>query len=148
MRDYDDAELICNILQREWSLKHDRPEISFEPERLMMSARTGAVFVSNSSQSTSISSVDYATLDKIGYVSIRLSSRFREDHFRWRNEIWRILMDNRRPGRISGKLGDYTHLEVTKTHRMTDLSGWYVTVFEVRLIGYCVPIDSSGFSMV
>lgn len=148
MQDRDDAELIYNLIQEEWSLSHDRPEIRFKPEGLMINARNGVIFISSSSEMYKVSTVDYSTLDKTGYVSIRLSSRFWEDHYRWRTEIWRILMENRRLGRMDGRLGDYTFLEVTKTHKMTDLSGWYVTVFEVRLTGYCVPIDSSGLSII
>lgn len=148
MYDYDDAELIYNLINDQWSLGYDRPEIRFEPEALMVNARNGLIYINGTSQSNSIASIDYDSLNKTGNVSIRLSSRFREDHVRWRNELWRILMANRRPGRPDGRLGNYTYLEVTRTHRMSDLSGWYVTIFDVRLTGYCIPIDTTGLSSV
>jgi hypothetical protein len=145
MHDYDDAELVYNLIKDQWSLDAwDMPEIRFEPEAMMVNARNGFIYISSMSQSTQIASIDYESISQTGYVSVRLSSRFREDHFRWRNEIWRILMANRRLGRPDGRLGNYTFLEVTRSHRLTDLSGWYVTVFDVRLTGYCIPIDSTG----
>lgn len=149
MQDFDDAELIYNLLVDQWSLDPwDTPEIRYEPEAMMVNARNGLIFISSMSQSTSIASIDYGSVTQTGYVSIRLSSRFKTDHFRWRNEIWRILMANRRLGRPDGRLGNYTFMEVTRTNRLTDLSGWYVSVFDVRLTGYCIPIDSTGLGSV
>ena len=149
MEDYDDAELIYNLIKDQWSLDPwDMPEIRFEPEALMVNARNGLVYIASMSQTTQIASTDYGYVTQTGFVSVRLSSRFRVDHFRWRNEIWRILMANRRLGRPDGRLGNYTFLEVTRTHRMNDLSGWYVTVFDIRLTGNCIPIDTTGLGSV
>ena len=149
MEDYDDAELIYNLVKDQWSLDPwDMPEIRFEPEALMVNARNGLIYISSMSQTTQIASIDYGYVTQTGFVSVRLSSRFRVDHFRWRNEIWRILMASRRLGRPDGRLGNYTFLEVTRTHRMNDLSGWYVTVFDIRLTGNCIPIDTTGLGSV
>lgn len=145
--DTDDARLITDLLSEQWSLE-DRPEIRYEPEAFIVDARNGLIYISSISQTARISSVDYASVSRTGTVSVRLSSRFREDHFRWRDEIWRILLANRRLGRRDGRLGNYTYLEVPRNNSMNDLSGWYVTTFEIRMTGYFVPLESTGLDSV
>lgn len=140
----DDARLIADLLREQWSLgPGEEPVVSFVPESQMMQARIGAIYVYTLSMPLNISTVDFRTMQKLGYVSMRLSNRDRARHFAWGQEVMRILLANRR----SPRLGDngYTFMEVTSVRQTPDLSGWYTATFDVKLTSYHRPIRSDGF---
>ena len=141
----DDPRFIAELIKKEWTLDTlDMPlSIAYESEQFMTSARIGHVYVYETSHSAQVSTTDYRTLDRESHVSIRISNRFRDVHYAWVNEIYRILMGYRRAG--AEKLNGYTHMEMFVDKVTNDASGWYVTTMEIRLIAPCMPILSPGF---
>lgn len=141
----DDPMLICDLLKEEWALDiKDMPlSISYEPEQLMTDARTGTIYVYEVSHSAEPSTTDYRTLNRESHLNIRISNRFRHVHYMWVDEVYRILMANRRAG--TKLLNGYTHMEVFVDRPFNDASGWYVSIVDVRLIMPHMPILSPGF---
>lgn len=140
----DDVRLICDIIREGWSIELEDPlNIEFEPEQFMVNARTGNIFVYHISRTNSINTVDYRTLMRTSKVGIRVATRFRDAHFRWCDEVYRILMANRRIGKPG--FGNYTYLEIMGDRSFTDASGWYVTTLDVALRSYNTPLRSAGF---
>lgn len=140
----DDARLIAELLKEQWSLgPGEEPNISYVPESFMIQARIGAIYVYPMSMPMNISTVDYRTIQKLGYVSIRLSTRDRDRHFAWGQEVMRILLANRRAP-VLRRCG-YTFMEVTSSRMTPDLSGWYTTTFDIKLTCYNRGIKSHGF---
>lgn len=142
--DLDEAQTLARIIDAAWGLDRDKPPIEYLPERFAVNARNGLIYVQTISNNTKIDAVDYQSLTQDAHVSIRISARFREDLYRWREEVRRIVLMFRRPGRLKGIIGNNTYLELTSTRNATDLSGWYATVFDIRMVGYCIPIDGDG----
>ena len=141
----DDAKLFAELLKEQWSLgPGEEPTISYVPESYMMQARIGSIYVYTVSMPLSITTVDYRTLQRLGYVSIRLNMRDRNRFFIWGQEVMRILLANRR----STVLRDwgYTFYEVTSVKQTPDLSGWYTATFDIKLTCYNRGIKSSGFT--
>ena len=141
----DEPKLITELLKEQWSLDGQGMKLSigYEPEQFMTNSRVGHIYVYETSRSAEVSTTDYSTLNRISHVNIRVSNRFRDVHFMWMNEVYRILMANRRAG--SELLNGYTHIEVVTDRPFNDASGWYVSVIEVRLISPHMPIMSPGF---
>lgn len=144
--DLDEAQTLARIIDASWGLDKDKPPIEYLPERFAVNARNGLIYVQTISNNTKIDAVDYQSLTQDAHVSIRISARFREDLYRWREEVRRIILMFRRPGRLKGIIGNNTYMELTGTRNSTDLSGWYATVFEIRMVGYCIPIDGDGLN--
>ena len=141
----DDAKLFAELLKEQWSLgPGEEPTISYVPESYMMQARIGSIYIYTVSMPLSITTVDYRTLQRLGYVSIRLNVRDRTRFFTWGQEVMRILLANRR----STVLRDwgYTFYEVTSVKQTPDLSGWYTATFDIKLTCYNRGIKSSGFA--
>lgn len=140
----DDAKLIADMLKDQWALgTQDQANITYIPEQIMVNARVGSIFVYPVSRTNRISSVDYQTLQRVSNLSIKVSTRFREDHFDWCNEVYRILLANRRRGQKC--MNGWLFLEITGDHQLRDLSGWYSTTIDVRLTTYNKSIQSAGF---
>jgi hypothetical protein len=140
----DDCQLIYDLLQKDWNLDDDvKPTMSYQPEAYMMNARAGAIYIYPVSRQQTVSSTDYRTLQRTTMLGIKLSTRTRERQFSWGQEIYRILMANRRAGQDG--LKGYSYIEVLNDRQSTDLSGWYSTTFDVKLITYVLPIVSGGF---
>ena len=141
----DEPKLIAEILKREWSLDtKDMPiSILYEPEQMMTNSRVGHIYVYEISHNATPSTTDYRTLNRESHLNVRISNRFRDVHYMWVNEVYRILMANRRAG--VGPLGRYTHMEISNDRPFNDASGWYVSVIDVRLIMPHMPILSPGF---
>lgn len=140
----DDAKLVCDMLRREWSLDIDNcPTFTYIPEEFMSSSRVALVYVYQISRYNSVSTIDYATLQRTSFVAIRLNTRFRHKFYEYMQEIYRILMANRRVG--ADNLNGYTYFEVINDRITNDLSGWYTCTMDVKLTGYVVPIRSAGF---
>lgn len=141
----DDVRLITNLIKDQWSIGYDNPlNIDYEPEQFWVQGRIGNVFVYHISRDNRISTVDYRTLQRTSRIGIRVANRFRKNHFQWCDEVYRILMANRRLGKGRGNLCTYTYLEVTGDRSFNDLSGWYVTTFDVNLISYNTPLMTAG----
>ena len=140
----DDAALIVDMLKRDWSLGPDyMPNVTFIPEEMMVNARLGYVFVYRVSRSNRITTVDYRTLGRESYVSIKISTRLRKDMFAFADEIFRILLANRRLGQ--NRMEGYTYLEIQSDRETKDLSGWYTTTIDIKLVTYNKAIRSAGF---
>jgi hypothetical protein len=140
----DDVRLVCSIIKDEWSIGLEDPlNIEFEPEQFMVNARIGNVFVYHISRTNSINTTDYRTLRRTSKVGVRVATRFRDAHFRWCDEVYRILIANRRIGKPGFR--NYTYLEVLGDKSFTDASGWYVTTYDVSLTSFNTPLRSAGF---
>lgn len=140
----DDAKLFAEMIQEQWSLgPGEEPVVAYVPESYFMQARIGSIYVYKVSMPMSISTVDFRTVQRLGYVSLKLSVRDRERFFEWGQEVMRILLANRR----SPVLRDwgYTFYEVTSVKDTPDLSGWYSSTFDIKLTRYNNPIRSHGF---
>ena len=140
----DDAKLIAELLKEQWSLgPGEEPVVSYVPESYFMQSRTGSIFVYRVSMPMSISTTDYRTLQRLGYVAIKLSVRDRERFFVWGQEVMRILLANRRAP-VLREYG-YTFYEVSSVKETPDLSGWYSATYDIKLTCYNRPIISHGF---
>lgn len=141
----DDVKVTVDMLKSEWSLGPESavPAIEYEPEKYMTDARTGMIYVYQISRNSSISTTDYRTLRRTSDIGIRVATRFRDVHFAWCDEVYRILMANRRRGQHFNR--GYTYLEVTGDRMSTDPSGWYTTTIDVRYVTYNAPIRTPGF---
>lgn len=140
----DDVRMICDMIEDEWALgADDRPEITYIPEDSMVDARQGMIFVYMVSRRNTPSTIDYRTLQRSTRIAIKMSTRHRDTMFEWSDELYRILMANRRTGKK--RLNGNTYLEVLGDRPMQDLSGWYSTTFDIQLTSYATPIRSAGF---
>lgn len=141
----DDPRFLAEMLKKEWSLDTINQPLSvgFEPEQFMTNARIGHVYIYEVSHNARPSTTDYRTLDRESHVSIRVATRFRDVHYVWVNEVYRILMANRRAG--VRRLNGYTHMEISVDRPYNDASGWYVTNIDVKMIMPHMPIMSPGF---
>lgn len=140
----DDVRLVFDIIKEGWSIGLEEPlNIEFKPEEFMVNARIGNIYIYHSSRGNDINTVDYRTLKRESRLAVRVANRFREAHFKWCDEVYRILMANRRLGKPG--LRGYTYLEVVDDRTFNDASGWYVTTFNVKLVSYNTPIRSAGF---
>lgn len=140
----DDPRMICELLKREWSLDEDnRPTFTYLPEEWMTSARVAFVYVYQISRYNSVSTVDYSTLQRTSFIAVRLDAKLRPKFFEYMQEIYRILMANRRVG--AANLGGYTYFEIINDRVSNDLTGWYTCTLDVKLTSYAIPIRSAGF---
>ena len=144
---YEDLpRAIGEILLRQWSLPiGEEPTISFDRSAYFQESRVGAIFVYQTNRTNSISTTDYRTLERNAYVSIRLTNPDRTRHFRWAEEIYRIIMANRRAG--PDVLAGYLFMEVVDDTTLNDPSGWFQTTIDLRFTTYSHPIKSPGFGV-
>lgn len=140
----DDAELISGLIGREWSLgPGENPVIVYKPESYFVQSRIGSIYVYPVSYPNSIASTDYRSVQRIGYVGIKMSVRDRDRMYAWGEELYRILLENRRSPIL--RRNGYTFLEITSDKPTPDLSGWYSWTFDIKLTGYHRPVVSDGF---
>lgn len=142
----DDPQMIVDLLKDQWSLSGGRePVIACRPESYMMNARFGAIYVYSINRNHQISTTDYRTIQRIAHVGIKISSSLRDNHFMICDEVWRILLANRRAGKRV--LRGYTFLEVSNERFSNDLLGWYTTTLDVKLTSFNTPMKSPGFGV-
>ena len=140
----DDAAMLANLLKEEWSLPLEMtPVISHLREGMMTDARTGYVDVYKVSNYTSISSTDYRTLQRTSYLDVTVTVRSRDSLFAYMEEIYRIVMANRRVG--PKYLNGYTWMEITNDRVDNESNGWYSGMISLKLLSYCYRIRSPGF---
>ena len=140
----DDAGLIANMLKEQWSLGPDyMPNVTYIPEEMAVNSRLGMIFVYRLTRQNRITTVDYRTYGRDSYVSIKISTRLRKDMFAFADEVYRILLANRRLGQ--DRMEGYTYLEIQNDRELRDLSGYYTTTIDVRLVTYNKAIRSAGF---
>ena len=140
----DDAQIIGEMLKRDWSLGPGKePTIAYKPESYMMNARYGAIYIYQISRNTQITSSDYRTVQLTSHVGLKISCNFRENHFEICEEIKRILVANRRAGKK--RLGGYTYLEINNERFSNDLVGWYTTTIDIKMVSFNTPLRSAGF---
>lgn len=142
----DDVGFIAKLLKDNWSLGpgHEAP-IEYVPESFIMNARQGAIYVYQVSRTNRKSTSDYRTYERRSDMTIRISNRFREEHFLWAQEVYRILMEWRRAG--IWKLNGYSAIDVTSDHTDRDLSGFYTSNISIAMINFAVPIESIGMGV-
>lgn len=140
----DEPKFIADMLREDWSLgDKKRPNITFKPESTWVDSRLGAIYVYMLDRYNSISSMDYRTLERRTALAIKLSARDRGVFYEFAEEIYRILMANRRLGKRA--LHGNTFLEVESERFLNDLSGFYTVTFNIRLTTFNKPIKSAGF---
>lgn len=140
----DDAKLIADMIKRDWSLGPEyMPNVTFVPEEMAVNARLGYVFVYRVTRPNRITTVDYRTLGRESYVSVKISTRLRKDMFAFGDELMRIFLANRRLGQ--DRMDGYTYLEIQSDKETRDLSGWYSSTIDLKLVTYNKAIRSAGF---
>lgn len=140
----DDAALIANMIKDEWSLGPEyMPNVTFVPEEMAVSARLGYIYVYRITRPNRITTVDYRTLGRESYVSVKLSTRLRKDMFAFGEELMRIFLANRRLGQ--DRMQGYTYMEIQSDKETRDLSGWYTVTIDLKLVTYNKAIRSAGF---
>ena len=140
----DDVGCIAKILKDDWSLPpYDTPVIDYVPEAVMAYAMPAYIYVYQVSRYNSISSTDYRTLQRNSFIGIRISTRSRDKLYLYLDEVYRILMANRRAG--PQYLNHYTYMEAINDHIDNSANGWYSATVDVKMISYCFRIKSPGF---
>ena len=140
----DDVGCITKILKDEWSLgPRDTPVIDFIPEAMMALAMPAYIYVYQVSRYNSISSTDYRTLQRNSFIGIRISTRSRDKMYEYMDEVYRILMANRRAG--PQYLNHYTYMEAINDHIDNNSTGWYSATIDIKMISYCFRVRSPGF---
>lgn len=146
MLDPDLPRIISDLIKEQWDMRiGEEPVIGYKRDMYMMNSRVGAIYVYALSIVPQISTVDYRTTQRTAQLSIRITNPDRDRHIRWVNEVYRIIMANRRAGpRV---LGGYEFMEVTALSPSNDLSGFYTDTMDIRMTGYAFPIESAGFGV-
>lgn len=140
----DDVGCIAKILREDWSLPPiDTPRIDYVPESFMAYAMPAYIYVYQVSRYNSISSTDYKTLQRNSFIGIRISTRSRDKLYQYMEEVYRILMANRRAG--PEYLNHYTYMEAINDHIDNGSNGWYSATIDVKMISYCFRLKSPGF---
>ena len=140
----DDPMMLVDMLKREWSLgPQDTPTITCVPEEMQSSARIALIYVYQISRYNSVSTMDYSTLQRTSFLAIRLNTENRRMFYKYMQEIYRILLANRRLG--ADKLHGYTYFEIINDRIANDLIGWYTCTLDVKMTAYVYPIRSAGF---
>ena len=140
----DDVACIAKILKEDWSLPpYDTPVIDFVPEATMAYAMPAYIYVYQVSRYNSISSTDYRTLQRNSFIGIRISTRSRDKLYLFMDEVYRIIMANRRAG--PQYLNHYTYMEAINDHIDNSATGWYSATIDIKLISYCFRVRSPGF---
>lgn len=141
----DDVGFIMDMLKNNWTITDKVPTFSRETdvESFMMDARLGSVFVYSEGRRNTISTVDYRTLQRISRISVRVTTRFWDVMQVWGQEIYRIFMSHRRMG--YDRTNGYGYFEVLSDNLTRDLSGWYVTTYEIQMTAYATPLRTDGF---
>jgi len=141
-----DAKLLCEIIKADWAIGLDNPlNIEFETEQQMVNSRVGNIFVYQVHRTNEIGTTDYRTLNRVSKLAIKVSTRFWKNHMEWCDEVYRILMQNRRLGKGKFNLGNYIYIEIPTETTYQDLSGWWCTTFDVKLVASHVPLYTDGF---
>lgn len=140
----DDAAMIADLLRRDWALGPGRePSIAHDPSQLVTSARYAAIYVYLLNRSNRISTVDYRTMERTAYIGIRVDASIRDNFMDVCQEVYRILLANRRGGKC--RLGGYTYLEITADRQPNDTQGFYSCTIDIKLTSFNTPIYSAGF---
>ena len=140
----DDVACIANILKEDWSLgPYETPVIDYVPEATMAYAIPAYIYVYQVSRYNSISSTDYHTLQRNSFIGIRISTRSRDKLYLYMDEVYRILMANRRAG--PQYLNHYTYMEAINDHIDNSSTGWYSATIDIKMISYCFRLSSPGF---
>ena len=140
----DDVACITHILKEDWSLgPYEVPVIDYIPEATMAYAMPAYIYVYQVSRYNSISSTDYRTLQRNSFIGIRISTRSRDKLYLYMDEVYRILMANRRAG--PQYLNHYSYMEAINDHIDNSSTGWYSATIDIKMISYCFRINSPGF---
>lgn len=141
----DMPKLVADMIRGQWDLAMgDEPVIYYDRNSYSAYLRVGGLYIYTVNISVpTISTVDYRTTQRNYYLDIRIMNPNREKNIAWINEVYRILMANRRAG--PKKLGGYEFLEVTAVEQINDTTAWYAATISVKFTGYAFPIHSSGF---
>lgn len=139
----DDVKIIADLIKSEWSLGPEHtPNVIYEPQSFLAANRVGGIYVYKVSSNNRISAIDYQSLERSTTIGVRVSNPMRHNHLAWCQEVYRILLSNRRHHPV---LGNYLFLEVLGEKESNDLTAYYVTTIDVKLTRYNMPIKSAGF---
>ena len=140
----DDPMLLVKMLKEGWTKDlGNPPTFTCIPEEWQTPARVALIYVYHISRYNSISTIDYSTLQRTSFLAIRINVRNRAKLYEYMQEVYRILMANRRRG--ADDLNGYTYFEVINDRIANDLSGWYSCTLDVKMTAYVYPIRSAGF---
>lgn len=139
----DVPQMVAGWIKRDWSLgPQQTPNVEYIPEKFIMNARVGTIFVYPTYMSEDIASTNYDYVTRTARVSIKVSTRMRETHYSWVDEVYRILYVNRRRGVKC--MDGWEFLEILSNRPMQDLSGWYTTTIDVKFTANADFIDYLG----
>lgn len=141
----DDAKMLSDLLSENWDTGlNSKPVFVYDRESLAANAYVGYVEVDRLTRTNAISAVDYRTIDRNSYLSVKVATRYRHDLFEYAEEVYRILLDmHRRAG--PDVLGGWEFLEIQNDREGQDLSGFYTVTFDIKLTRYHAPIPRHGF---
>lgn len=140
----DDVRMIADLLKDSWSLEPGKePSIGYTPESYITSARYGSIYVYMLNRSNQITTTDYRTLQRVAHIGIKVTARHRVPYFEMCQEVYRIILANRRCG--VHRLNGYSFMEIQNERQSNDLTGWYTCTFDIKLTGFAKPIHSAGF---
>ena len=142
----DDVKMVTDLLNDNWDSEiEDKPLITYDKEGVLADSRYGKgyIFVYQVSRYNSVGSVDYNTLNRNSFISVRISTRSREVMYTYMDEVYNILYDYRRAGRY--KLNGYTHMEITGDNIDQGEIGWYSASIDLKFTSYCYRTRSPGF---
>lgn len=139
----DVPQMVANWFKTQWSLgPQQTPNVEYIPEKFIMNARVGAIYVYPTYMNEDIASTNYDYVTRSARVSIKVSTRFRDTQYAWVDEVYRILYVNRRRGKIC--MDGWEFLEILSNRPTQDLSGWYTNTIDVKFTDNADYIESIG----
>ncbi len=144
----DDKQLILDILKEEWSLGAEEvPTWYCKPELMMRNSKIGSVYVYDSAghNNERILGINYEGYRRTHRLTIDVMNPLEERNIRWLDEIYRILLNNRRSYKLRRDKYDWDYIQIgTDTYR-TGYVGFYHTTLEITLVKEFFGIKSDGF---
>lgn len=143
----DDERMICEMIDREWSIPFDKPNLYYRPIALARNNLPGSIFVYDMGRSfPTPRGINYEQTKRNRRLSIDIQTpENRERHFAYVNEVIRILMKYRRAG--PDRLGGWEYLELGNISDRQGYVNFYHTVAELNLVVECSPLSRSGFGL-
>ena len=141
----DDTKLICDILSQEWSLDFDRPHFYYDQDALARNNTPGSIYVYSMGISYNRIGINYGNVRKVHRMAIDVQNPMnRERHFRYCNEILRIIQKYRRAGPCVLK-GGWEYIEFSNFSFKQGYTKFYQSVMDMALIRELQPLEAPGF---
>lgn len=141
----DGAELIARLLHDNWSLDmNDVPNFYYRADTNFRSQRPGSIFCYNVRTDYTKQGIDYGSVREVKRVSIDVQNPTNEErHYRWVNEVLRIIQRYRRGGPCMLEGGVY--LDWSGVTDRLGYTNYYHSVLDVAIIREVKPLAESGF---